>query len=120
VRRQHDGTSVAGDSERLLARDAVCLLDKRTGEQADFLFAYRARPVSSGYINSSSIPMLCCKAGVPAADVRGNITSHRARSTIASQLYNTKEPMTLFELQAWLGHRSPESTSTTQRSAPTP
>ena len=50
------------------------------------------------------------KAGVPAADVRGNITSHRARSTIASQLYNAKEPMTLFELQAWLGHRSPQST----------
>ena len=54
--------------------------------------------------------MLCRKAGVPAADVRGNITSHRARSTIASQLYNAKEPMTLFELQAWLGHRSPQST----------
>ncbi len=56
------------------------------------------------------IPALCRKAGVPAADVRGNITSHRARSTIASQLYNAKEPMTLFELQAWLGHRSPAST----------
>jgi len=47
---------------------------------------------------------------VPTADVRGNITSHRARSTIASQLYNAKEPMTLFELQAWLGHRSPSAT----------
>ncbi|WP_258024282.1 hypothetical protein [Streptomyces bambusae] len=45
--------------------------------------------------------MLCRKAGVPAADVRGNITS---------QLYNAQEPMTLFELQAWLGHRSPQST----------
>jgi hypothetical protein len=54
--------------------------------------------------------VLCRKAGVPAADVRGNITSHRARSTIASQLYNAKEPMTLFERQAWLGHRSPQST----------
>ncbi|MGW1564701.1 tyrosine-type recombinase/integrase [Streptomyces sp. NPDC002144] len=84
--------------------------DKRTGEQVDFLFAHRARTVSSGYINSSIIPMLCRKAGVPAADARGNITSHRARSTVASQLYNAKEPMTLFELQAWLGHRSPEST----------
>jgi hypothetical protein len=48
--------------------------------------------------------------GVPAADVRGNITSDRARATIASQLYNAEEPMTLFELQAWLGHRSPEAT----------
>lgn len=44
--------------------------------------------------------MLRRKAGLPAADVRGTITSHRARSTIASRLYNAKEPMTLFELQA--------------------
>ncbi|MFF4621760.1 tyrosine-type recombinase/integrase [Nonomuraea jabiensis] len=62
------------------------------------------------YINRMIIPALCRKAGVPAADARGAITSHRARSTIASQLYNAKEPMPLFELQAWLGHRSPEST----------
>jgi hypothetical protein len=54
--------------------------------------------------------MLCRKAGVSQSDVRGRITSHRARATIASQLYNAKEPMTLFELQAWLGHRSPETT----------
>ncbi|MFI7351909.1 hypothetical protein ACIBSR_37355 [Streptomyces sp. NPDC049936] len=57
----------------------------RTGEQVDFLFSLRARAISSGYINST-IPMLCRKAGVPASDVRGSITSHRARSTIASQL----------------------------------
>lgn len=54
----------------------------------------------------------------PDADVRGNITSHRARSTIASQLYNGKEPMTLFELQAWLGHRSPQSTQYYAKIAP--
>jgi hypothetical protein len=75
------------------------------------LFAIRARRVSTVYINNTVIPMLVRKAGVPAADVRGNITSHRARSTIASQLYNAKEPMTLFELQEWLGHRSPQSTA---------
>ncbi len=86
------------------------LTDRRTGERADMLFAVRARKVSTSYINNTVIPLLCRKAGVPAADVRGNITSHRARSTIASQLYNAKEPMTLFELQAWLGHRSPQST----------
>jgi hypothetical protein len=51
--------------------------------------------------------VLCRKAGVPATDVRGNITSHRARSTIASQLYNAKERMALFELQAWLLARTP-------------
>ncbi|MEU0822530.1 tyrosine-type recombinase/integrase [Streptomyces mirabilis] len=83
--------------------------DKRTGEQVDFLFSYRARTISSSYINSSIIPILCRKAGVPTVDARGSITSHRARSTIASQLHNAKEPMTLFELQAWLGHRSLES-----------
>ncbi|MCK9904804.1 tyrosine-type recombinase/integrase [Frankia sp. Cpl3] len=84
--------------------------DRRTGEQVDFLFAFRARRVPQTYINTSLIPVLCRKAGVPRADVRGAITSHRARSTIASQLYNAKEPMSLFELQAWLGHRSPQST----------
>lgn len=86
------------------------LRDRRTGEQVDLLFAVRGRRISPAYINNTVIPMLARKAGVPAADVRGNITSHRARSTIASQLYNAKEPMTLFELQTWLGHRSPQST----------
>ena len=84
--------------------------DRKTGEQADLLFSVRAHPVAKTYINRTIIPALCAKAGVPTADVRGNITSHRARSTIASQLYNAKEPMTLFELQAWLGHRTPNST----------
>ena len=84
--------------------------DRKTGEQAHVLFSVRAQPVARDYINHTIIPALCAKAGVPAADVRGNITSHRARSTIASQLYNAKEPMTLFELQAWLGHKDPAST----------
>jgi integrase len=147
IRWQHEDVPISGDSDQVLARDAVCLLDvpthktgtaftkpvdpilgqaieswqairpdqplfvdRRTAEQVHLLFAFRARRVSSSYINNTVIPMLCRKAGVPDADVRGNITSHRARSTIASQLYNAKEPMTLFELQAWLGHRSPQST----------
>jgi integrase len=84
--------------------------DRKTGEQANMLFSVRAHPVARDYINHTIIPALCAKAGVPAADVRGNITSHRARSTIASQLYNAKEPMTLFELQAWLGHKDPATT----------
>ena len=145
--QQRDGAVITGDSDQVLARDAVCLLDvpthktgtaftkpvdpilgqaidtwqaarppqpqftdRRTSERVDLLFAFRARRISTAYINNTVIPMLCRKAGVPAADLRGNITSHRARSTIASQLYNAKEPMTLFELQAWLGHRSPQST----------
>ncbi|GGS63909.1 hypothetical protein GCM10010156_23720 [Planobispora rosea] len=92
------------------------MVDRRTGEHAGFLFAFRARRVPAAYINGTIIALLCRKAGVPTSDVRGNITSHRARSTIASQLYNAKEPMTLFELQAWLGHRSPQSmTNSTAR-----
>jgi hypothetical protein len=69
------------------------------GDHVGILFAFRARRVAKHYTNNAIIPMLCRKAGVPDADVRGNITSHRARSTIASQLYNAKEPITLFELK---------------------
>ena len=86
------------------------LPDRKTGELVDFLFCFRARPVPREYINSGLIPILCRKAQVPLKDVRGSITSHRARSTIASQLFNAREPMSLFELQAWLGHRSPVTT----------
>src|ERR1700687_997151 len=85
-------------------------LDRKTAERVDMLFSVRAQPVAKVYINHTIIPALCAKAGVPTTDVRGRITSHRARSTIASQLYNAKEPMTLFELQAWLGHRTPATT----------
>ncbi|MFI6451463.1 tyrosine-type recombinase/integrase [Streptosporangium amethystogenes] len=85
-------------------------LDRKTSEHDDLLFSVRAHPVAKSYINQTIIPALCAKAAVPTADVRGTITSHWARSTIASQLYNAKEPMTLFELQAWLGHRTPNTT----------
>jgi integrase len=95
------------------------LLDPRTGERVAFLFCYRAKRVAKEYLNHAIIPALCQKAGVPPADARGRITSHRARSTIASQLYNAKEPMTLFELQEWLGHRSPATTQHYARITPT-
>lgn len=85
-------------------------LDAKTGERVEFLFAHRAKRVSKDYIHRTIIPALSTTAGVPASAVRGKITSRRARSTIASLLYNAKEPMALFELQAWLGHRSPSST----------
>jgi len=84
--------------------------DRKTGELVHFLFCYRARPLRSEYINHSLIPMLCRKVNVPMEDSRGSITSHRARATIASQLFNSREPMSLSELQAWLGHRSPAAT----------
>ncbi|MGC2363646.1 MAG: tyrosine-type recombinase/integrase [Candidatus Sulfotelmatobacter sp.] len=86
------------------------LPDWKTGEAVDFLFLFRLTVVGKSYLNNVLIPTLCRKAGVPTSDVRGNITSHRGRSTIASQLFNAKEPMTLFELQEWLGHSTPAAT----------
>jgi len=86
------------------------LTDSKTRELVDFLFLDEMRRVSLRYLDGSIIPMLCRKAGIPINDVPGRITSHRARSTITSQLFNAKEPMTLFELQEWLGHSSPEAT----------
>lgn len=84
--------------------------DSKTGETVDLLFSYRARAIPREYLNHGLIPLLCRKAGIPRSDARGSISSHRARSTIASQLFNAREPMTLFELQAWLGHRAPATT----------
>jgi hypothetical protein len=77
----------------------------------------KARKLASYF--SASRPTLCRKTGVPRADVRGNITSHRGRSTIASQLFNAKEPMTLFELQEWLGHSTPAATQHYAKITPT-
>jgi integrase len=86
------------------------VVDDKSGEMFHVLFGYRGRPVGSIVLNNSVIPMLCRKAGVPSSDLRGQITSHRARSTIATQLYNAKEPMSLLALKEWLGHRRLEST----------
>jgi integrase len=92
--------------------------DRKTGELVDMLLAYRGDQLGSKYINRVLVPMLCRKAGVPREDVRGAITSHRARATIATQLYNAKDPMSLFELQAWLGHSNPSSTQHYARITP--
>jgi hypothetical protein len=83
------------------------------------LLAYRGAQLGEKYINRVLVPLLCRKAGVPGEDVRGAITSHRARATIATQLYNAKDPMSLFELQAWLGHSNPSSTQHYARITPT-
>lgn len=58
----------------------------------DLFFALRARPVTKTYLNLRLIRALRAKAGVPERDVRGRITSHRAQATIASHLYNAKDP----------------------------
>lgn len=93
--------------------------EEKTGDVVNYLFLHRGRGLGYSYLNNSLIPLLCRKAGVPLSDVRGRITSHRARSTIATQLFNAKEPMSLFELQQWLGHRTPSSTQYYARITPT-
>ena len=93
--------------------------DRKTGQLVDMLLAYRGAQLGEKYVNRTLIPLLGAKAGVPREDVRGQITGHRARATIASQLYNAKQPMSLFELQAWLGHSSPSSTQHYARITPT-
>jgi integrase len=95
------------------------LLDPKTGEMVQYLFVYRGKRMAKAYLNARLIPLLCHKAGVPEQDARGTITSHRARSTIASQLFNAREPMSLFELQAWLGHSNPNATQFYTRITPT-
>jgi integrase len=95
------------------------LLDTKTSELVQFLFCYRGYRVGKTYINDTIIPMLCRKCGMAEQDARGDITSHRARSTIATQLFNAREPLSLFELQEWLGHRSPASTQYYAKIAPT-
>lgn len=69
------------------------LVDPKTGELVQFLFCYRAKRLSKTYLNKALIPALCQRAGIPRSDARGSISSHRARSTIASQLFNAREPL---------------------------
>jgi site-specific recombinase XerD len=85
-------------------------IDPKTNEMVEYLFSRRTVRLGRQYINGVLIPMLCKKANVPETDARGDITSHRARSTMATQLANSREPMSLQELMRWLGHARIETT----------
>jgi hypothetical protein len=84
-----------------------------------YLFSHRDKPMSKFYINQTLIPMLCRKAGLPREDERGAITSHRARATLATLLYNAPEGLSIFELMDWLGHKTPQTTRSYARVTPT-
>ena len=94
-------------------------IDPKTGEVVNYLFSCRGMRVGDSYVNARLIPTLCAKAGIPERDARGRLTSHRARATLASQLFNSKEPLSLFEVQQFLGHKSPNSTQHYVRVTPT-
>lgn len=85
-------------------------LDPKTNELVDFLFCWHGKRLSVAHINRFLIPTLCKVANVPTVDERGAITSHRARATIATMLFNAPEGMSLPQLMEWLGHRSMDTT----------
>lgn len=85
-------------------------IDPKSGAQVAYLFDDGENYLSKHYLARALIPMLCRVAGVPENDSYGLITPNRARHTIAYQLANGRDPMPLLELQAWLGHRTPDST----------
>ncbi len=84
--------------------------DRKTGQPKEHLFCHRGLLIGKAHLNDYVIPALCRKAGIPESDSRGALTSHRARATIATQLLNAREPLTLVDLQQWLGHKHAAST----------
>jgi len=86
------------------------LQDSTTGRMVHQLFCYRGRRVGHGILNYAIIPILLHKAGLPDADSRGPITSHRARATLATKLYNGASGLAPLEVMNWLGHTHFSST----------
>ncbi|ALG14630.1 site-specific recombinase [Kibdelosporangium phytohabitans] len=86
------------------------IVDRKTGEHREFLFCVRGAQIGRAYLNETVLPALCRKAGIPETDSRGALTSHRARSTIATQLLNAPEPLSIADLKEWLGHKHFSST----------
>jgi integrase len=105
--------------EQVRAANQLSRTDRKTGAKVHYLFSHRGHSLSLSYINTSLIPTLCKVAGIPQTDERGTITSHRARATLATLLYNAPEGLSLFELMHWLGHTNPASTQQYVRVKPT-
>jgi len=84
--------------------------DPKTGERVHYLFQNGEQHIGKRFLGEMLVPLLCRVAGVPDTDSLGRITPNRARHTVAYQLANGRDPMPLLELQAWLGHRNPDST----------
>lgn len=95
---------------KLVRPPQPALIDRKTRQLKQHLFCIRGQLFGKDYLNNVIIPALCRKAGIPETDSRGALTSHRARSTIATQLLNAREPLTLADLQQWLGHKHAAST----------
>lgn len=99
--------------------EQAMLADERTGEKVRLLFQYRGKPAGGDILNRTVIPMLCARAGVPAEDSGGTITSHRGRASAVTALASVPQGMSLYELMQWTGHSTPQSTMHYLRIRPT-
>ena len=98
------------DAWRAVRSPQPDLVDRKTQQRRQFLFCVRGELIGETYLNAHLIPALCRKANIPEHDSRGALTSHRARATIATQLLNAPEPLSLIDLKEWLGHKHYSST----------
>jgi len=83
-------------------------IDRKEHRPIDYLFMMRNRIMGREFLNDAVIPLLCEKAGlvdedgVPLHDAVGRITSHRARSTLATWLRSNG--LSLTYVAKLLGH----------------
>ncbi len=84
------------------------LIDRKEHKPIEYLFMTRNRLMGKPFLNDSVIPLLCKVAGlvdeggVPLRDAVGRITSHRARSTLATWLRSNG--LSLTYIAKLLGH----------------
>jgi len=94
--------------ERLRPKLQDPQMDRKENKPTDYLFMTRNRLMGATFLNRSLIPLLCKVAGlvdergVPLRDTVGKITSHRARSTLATWLRSNG--LSLTYIAKLLGH----------------
>lgn len=94
--------------ERLRPKLQYPQIDRKENKPIDYLFMTRNQLMGADFLNRSLIPLLCKVAGlvdeqcVPLRDTVGTITSHRARSTLATWL--RRNGLSLTYISKLLGH----------------
>ena len=94
--------------ERLRPKLQGSQIDRKENRPIDYLFMTRNQLMGGAFLNRSLIPLLCKVAGlvdesgVPLRDAVGKITSHRARSTLATWLRSNG--LSLTYIAKLLGH----------------
>ena len=91
-------------------------VDRKDKTLTHYLFQQRNQRMGRAFLNETLIPLLCTRAGVPQTDARGAITSHRARSTIATWL--RQAGVSLDDIAQFLGHTNPNTVKRYARENP--